>query len=513
MDKTKILKTFLITIFLACNIGLNFAKAADIGNETVNTSTLTANDAITFTSSLGGILNYNTDAIDTLSSISTENDGVGTLQLSDFFEILVINGDIGSATKKINNISFLSYSPLDVNGSIYANSITSGDNYFGILSLYGANSSIQTSIGDATYAIGEINVSAENVSFYEDIYATGFNINSSNSAIIYGTTNVIEDFTMYSSSTLTIDSASQIEITDSATLDDTLNLGILSTSSSDVIIDGTGTANITITDGSSLYFDYADATNISTADTYAFIDNFDGGITVTASNLVVTDNSILLKSSVIADSNSLSLTTSIDSSTTSRLSSRNLSNLNSIFASSNSSLQLSLFKLSTQSTLDDALTSLRIESNNMVQMASFDITNQIDNIIDTRTQSINSHNVNKTIGAITASEDANNKTGSWGSVFGNRTIQGKLEGEEGYKSNTGGVVFGFDKVEKIKNYNSIIGGTFAYSNAVTRSDSVSNQKVSIDSYQFSLYNHMQILRAWVFIASIPQIFPTTNMTH
>jgi len=488
MTRKKLLKTILLTTIFACNIGIKYASAVDIGNEAVNTSTLSTNDTITFTSSSGGILNYDDSTITTLSTISTDNNSVGTLQISYAFDNLIIDGDIGSATKKINSISFLDSGVLEVSGSIYVDSITADINYYGELLLVGDNSSIQASIGGTDYQIGAITVNAENVTFSGDIYVGNFDIISNKSAIISGTTNVMENLTMYSASTLTINTGSQMETTSTATLRGTLNIGISSSSSSSpaiLISGGTGS----VADGTALYFDYSDATNISTSNTYKFINSSDGDVTVTPSTLTVTDNSLLLTSAVSQeDSKSLSLTTSVDTSTTSQLTSKNLSTLNLILDSGNSSVQTSLFQLSTQSALDDALSSLQLERNNMVQMVSFDITNQINNIIDNRAQSINLHNKNKS-DATTASDNATKMNGLWGNIFGNRAIQGTLGGEEGYKSSTGGVVFGFDKVKEIKDHNSTIGGTFAYANGFANSGSVSGQKISIDSYQLSLYNH------------------------
>lgn len=527
----KILKAVIYTIITSI-ISINYTNAAEIpADSTLNTSELSNGETVSFIGTSDGTLNYD-GGVNTLSTISSINNGIGIIEISDI-NSLSITGDIGSANNKINNIDFVLPGTISFDGNIYANSITSFAYYAGSLNLQGDNSVVDALIGTDTAGLGSINIEAENITFSDDIYVGTFNVRSGKSATLSGTTNVVETLDMTdSSSALTISTGSQLDIanntiTPTMTIDGTLNIGILSTSSTDAVItSSTGDATATIADGTIINFDYSDATSISTSDTYDFISGFASGFS--GSSLTISDNSILLSSSIdTTDDTKLTLSTSIDSSTTSQLNSQDYSTLNLLLNNTSisdiSSIQTGLFKISDQTTLEDSLSSFQLDKSNMVQMASFDISNQVNNIIDSRISSINLGNKNKfyllgkkklpkskfhfhgkhnlKVKKPAATEETFDETpderqpdtnmGLWGNVFGNQSVQKGLDGASGYTSSGGGVVFGYDNMIKTNNHNIILGGAITYGNSFVNSDnSLSDQKTSIDSYQISLYSHV-----------------------
>lgn len=486
-----LLKVIILTIIVSSKIFVFSSSAAtvEIGDETVNTSSSDVGnyDSISFTGSDpdSGILEHDTSVF-YLTTISTANNGVGILEINSN-SMLYLEGDIGSDTNMINYISFTHTlaAGLQAEGSIYANSIIKSSSGAASLFLRGNDSYIAASIGTATTSLDIINFYDSTATFLQDIYTEELYLSNHSGAILANSVNNIGTLTLNDSTTsLTINNGAQISISSSMSLDGTLNIGVLSTSSTDPVIAGGGNSG-SIAAGTTINFDYADATDISISDSYEIMNGFSD---LTVGTTTITDNSLLLVAGIdSSESGKLVLTNSLDSDVTSQLSSDDLSTLNLLLDNSAisdiSTIQTTLFLMSSQSELENSLSSFQIDDNNMVQMSSFEISNQINDIIFTRLDSINLKNKNNI-------NYTKNNSGLWGNFFGNRVEQDSIDDAAAYDFDSSGVIFGFDNVTKTRYRNFIFGGAISYANGSADSDSYGRQQTDITSYQLSLYSHI-----------------------
>ncbi len=520
---------------------LNSAQATtinivNVGNTTKNTTDgdIISTNLILFTSAAGGTLNHNAGSAKTLAGISTDNDGIGTITINTIND-LDINGDIGSSSKAINQIIFSQFQNLSVTGSIYTqNGINADADGKGDLLLFGQDSIIHSNIGSSGLALDLITINNSNIGFVGDVFTDNFVINPNRSATFQSATannnnfgNVdlktgasftinsdlnLSTLSTTSSSTITIAAGKKITADGVLSFNGNLNLGILRSDSSTPLI--TSSSNITIVDGLKIHFDYSNATYLKKDDTYDFITasgTLSANSTLLNDDRNLTDTSILLAPSIVTVSgspNSIRVTQDIDSTTTAALSTNDLATANFVIDNTTiaqiDSARTALFKISTQSELKDALSTLQVDRSNMLQQTAVNISSSIENILEYRVQSLNyqqsqatsvrdlirTTNTNKNEVALVKSG------GLWAQTFGATAKQSDITTisagisttTKGYDTDFAGVSFGLDKVFKGETTNSIWGGAISYSKASAESRTLSKQKTDIDSYQFSLYN-------------------------
>jgi outer membrane autotransporter protein len=491
---------FLLSLYFYTSVANAQTTIGD--GETTNTSAVNDNSSVLFTGSSTGILNHNSES--TLADAQTNNNGIGSITINSTDD-LTINGDVGSSSKKINQITFSGSQNLYLGGDVYTkNGITSIDGDEGDVTFSGNNATIESNIGASDSKLGSVFIDGNSVLIKGNIFTNNTIINPGKKLTISNSTDTnqlgvvtadgaslilnsnasLVSLSTSSTSTFGVDAGKQATIGQATTFNGTLDIGIDRS-------DG-GTPSISLSSGaatvsaSAIDFDYSDASYLKSGDVFTFIDA--SSVTLNPSNIIVTDNSILLKPTLAG--NSGNATNAIDSTTTSRLNSPDLSTLNQLIGNSSISnidtIRTALFKISTQNELENALDTLQIEQNNMIPMASFDIANQVRNIVEYRVNSLNYQNKTNYYDKINYVK--NNKK-LWGNIFGSSADQSGSDGEEGFDYQNNGIIFGYDGVLKSEYRNFILGGTFSYSKGRTNSNSVSNQETAIDSYQFSLYNH------------------------
>ncbi|MES2677779.1 MAG: autotransporter outer membrane beta-barrel domain-containing protein [Pseudomonadota bacterium] len=525
-NKYKII-IFTLVIILG---NFNFAKAdtVKIGDDATAGTTASNGKSVLFTGtevdSHEGVLIHDAAPSSSLSisDISTDHDGVGIFRITNS-DTLIINGDVGSAAKRIDTIDFQNSTILAIYGSIYTkNGIITSTTSQGDIDFFGRSTVVNSKIGASDKHLVFIKIAnSAGVTFSGgDIFVDSFVTQGNSFATINGSgTNSLGSTTLQTNSTLNLNqntlvtllsmaNSSTINIAAGKTLtgsgalsfDGNLRLGIIESDSSTPSI--LSTDNINLANGLKINFDYSQATYLKQNDQSSIIvvDSPTNHLNVTTDNLgTITDNSILLKESVekiinAGSDESLVVTYSIDSATTSALNKQNLATVNFLLdnttATGIDSARTALLKISTQSELENTLKTLQVEKNNMTQKTSLDIANAVDNVIGYRVQSLN---YDQFVAFDKKDPKGNplaiNNKGLWGQVFGNASKQNDVNTTKGYDANFGGVSFGLDKVVKNSNSNSIWGGALSYAKANANSRELSDQKTDINSYQFSLYNY------------------------
>ncbi len=414
---------FFVVIFYYSNLVGAWAETITIGEgETLSTASTASGDNI--------ILNYsdsilNADVINDTSSvvlttISASSDGFGTINIDNAMEI---RGDTGSSAKRINQINFADYSYLQTYGNVYVvNGFNVGSSAGVNLETFGDNSKIKSSLGTSQSSKLEgITVSANNIKFYGNLFTQDFVINANSGAVIedsvtsantdiaiIGTNSSLtlnsnfniltNSLTNYANSNITIAADKQLIGTVdgnnySLNFNSSLNLAIARSNSTTPLITSDGNVNVdSLSSGSlNLDFDYSNATYLKQGDIYNFL-TAGGTLNTNSTTFNITDNSILLVPSVIQSGNNLQVTTSIDSATTTQLSAKNLVAANFLINATTTNVdaaRTALFRISTQSALEDALQNMYPQNNNMLQKTSADIAFAEENIIEHRLQDIN----------------------------------------------------------------------------------------------------------------------------
>jgi outer membrane autotransporter protein len=533
---------FGLILFLIANQSAYSSTFIGSG-QTVSTSTVANQDTVVFTGS-SGTLNYN-QALDRtvsngnkdLSSITTNTNGVGIININSF-NSLEITGNIGSATQKIDQITFSGTGTLIINGSLYTNNALGVDaSVGGGINLTGDDATIDSVIGTSGAKLVTLEIAGSNINFLGNLFVDTVSIASNKSATLSSSSIINSDLgnvTLFDNSSLTLNSSADISGLSTTTLstieiaankqlngsgnliiNGTLNLALSTSNSSTPMIAGN---NITIanTNGININFDYNDATFLKTGSSNA--QNFltaTTALTTGLNNVTITDTSVLLSPTITVSSNTKSLvvTQNIDTTTTNKLNDGDLAAANFLIdnatATDINSARTALFKITSQSSLEESLGTLQVDKSNMIQKTSMDIALAIENVVDYRLQSLNYQQ------SQIANEKANKKkaddarpilekniipknSGIWGQVFGATATMDDIENKKasstnldakGYDANFGGVIFGWDRIFRDENVNSIWGATVSYSKGSADSNSLSKQSTDINAYNLTLYNH------------------------
>lgn len=528
----QIQRTFYLAASLLISQNINaFAAITEIGNETKNASTITNGDSILFTNNIDGILNHDSGTAKNFAGISTDNDGIGKITINNSGD-LVINGDIGSATKRINQISFADFTSFAVGGDVYTtNGITTDASGKGDLLAAADNITINSNIGSSGLHLNVITINNRNINFNGNIFVDNFIVNDNTSSTIessgsnaLGTVSIgnnasltfndnINLSTLSSNVNSTMSIAAGKQLSGSGALiniNGTLNLGIDESDSSTALVASTG--NITVNNNTVIHFDYNNASFLKSGDNYDFLTTT-ATLNATASNLNnnITDTSILLAPTLTKVGQSLRLTQNIDATTTAKLNAGDLASanflINNTTATDIDAARTALFKITTQADLEKSLATLQVDNSNMLQRTAINISSSIENILEYRLQSLNyQHSKATSVRDLIRTKNTNKdevalikSSGLWGEVFGAKATQSDVTETsttsstatttKGYDVNFGGVSFGLDKVFKGDDNNSIWGGAVSYSKANAESRALSKQKTDINSYQFSVYNH------------------------
>ncbi len=528
---TKIKYKIIIFTFVIVFGNLNFAKAGVVRIADGATAGTTASNgnSVMFVGTGSGVLNHDAASPGiSINSISSNNDGVGTLRINSS-ENLAVNGDIGSAAKRIDTIDFQKPTVLNIYGSIYTkNGITTSESSQGDIDLFGSSTVVNSKIGStdkhidiiiiatpyssATFIGGDIFVDSflAKLGTFVEINGSGINYLGSTDLLSNSTLNLnqntfVTSLSTSSSSTINIAAGKTLTGSEVLNFNGNLRLGVVRSDSSTPSV--LSTNNINLADGLKINFDYSKASylnvNQNNQSSIIVVNSSTNHLNVDTTRFDtalgnITDNSILLKESVRKIINagvneSLVVTYEADKNTTAQLNTQNLATVNFLLYNTTATIdpaRTALLKISTQSELESALKTLQVEKNNMTQKTSLDIANAVDNVIDYRLQSLNYDQF-----TIFDKKDQNdnllktNNKGLWGQVFGSTSKQNDVSQTKGYDANFGGVSFGLDKVLKSDDANSIWGGALSYAKANANSKELSDQKTDINSYQFSLYNH------------------------
>ncbi len=538
------LKFFIVLTLIILLTDRSFAANFNIssaGNTyTSDTPGMVNDDTITFTSPTVGSFTFDNAADFTLSGISSNNPGIGTIT-SPTNSVFNINyGDVGSATNPINQIQSNSNQIYFRNSNIYTDSgiIIDDDPLLQARQLIfipndGNDMLIDSTIGDPTeYFTGIIiypSIQGTDTAFFNDsIYtnqtqvhtrmevmdgATNVNLgdidmnslgggiitlNANANATTYNDTilgnadefidNVVDNqLTIASNKTLTISGTSANFTT--TQINDTINLGIANNSppsidsSNDVTINNGATINLTYDENA--LFEYGD---------HIFLQVNDKSLTVDLDNVTLNHdlNSYILDSSIIRDDTSyagkktLVFRTSLKSEFPAILGEEGIDNIEIILNDElGDAIKAEIFKISDFDILTDSLDSLSIGQSNMVQTTSLNVVNKIDNVINYRTAALNFNDV-----GFSSGNTKKERGIIWGEFFGGYTKQDKKQNSDGYSSNISGIIFGADGIKRTQKANIITGIAMSYANSDINGDSLSNRSTNINSYQLTLYNNI-----------------------
>ncbi|MES2676736.1 MAG: autotransporter outer membrane beta-barrel domain-containing protein [Pseudomonadota bacterium] len=514
-------------------------------DETVNTSSLENGDSVVFNGTNSGTLKHNSTREIHLLSVTTDRDGVGLINMdSSSASVIRFVDDIGSATNRIDRIFFTTQLIANINNSFYAKTgIETALDGRGSITLDGDNSLvIFDHLGASNLRLGNIAVGGNNVSLSGNIFATSFFVVSLSKATIsdLAANNYLGDVRMEATSELSLNSDAKIgslftasqsviniaagkqiniipsdSVITNSNLTGTLNLNIdRSDSTKASILVGAGTLAIIAETVDlqivpyNINFNYANASYLKVGDSYDFIKSTSGAITVDINQLHFTDNSILLEPTVVLNGgNRLTLTTALDTNTTGKLDEKELATTTFIVSNQTAQdidlVRTSLLKISTQTELEEALKTFQIPQNNMLQLTSLGISNQIDNVIAYHTQSSSYENLASVYKLtrkplyeapykIKSKKKIKTQTEKslWGEVFGGSSQQTTIDNQAGFSNQSAGIIFGLDHVIKDNRSNQILGGAFSYASSKVSDKSATHQDATVNTYQLSLYSNI-----------------------
>jgi hypothetical protein len=523
--KNKNLLTLLISILVLSKIPTSSAAEVQIGqggSSGTASPAVNDNDTILFTGSSSGTLTHNT-ASRTLGTVTTNSNGVGTINFDTANQTLTL-GSVGSADKKINGINFnASGSALEIRGSLYTiNGITaedaSGNPVLGTLTVNGSKIDIVGNIASNSSRLNTINVlSNSSATFHDNVFTNSFVMNSSdttttlngsNSALgavnLSGTNTRLNlngnatatTLTTSTSSTLQINSAKQLNFSGAATINGTLSIGVDSSSNLSATTSVISNNTFTVNNGATINFDYSNSSYLQVGNIYNFVAT-SGTLNINGTQ-TITDNSFLLAptfTSVSGATNYLEVRQNLDTANRALLNAEDQALTNFLISSPVSAIdnpRTALLRLSTQTEVEDALSTFDTDKSNMLQRTAMSISNAVGNIISSHLQSANFDSFYK-------QNSTENGSNLWGEIFGATATQSSTQQKnsttntttkvKGYTSNFSGVVFGLDKTLKDSQVNSTWGGSLFYSMAQAENEALSKQKTDINSYGLSFYNY------------------------
>ncbi len=515
---------FAISVFALMFGAEANATEVSIGNgetrATSGTNSINSGDSVLFIGTSTGILEHNRPQDVTLGSISTDNAGVGNVNI-DTANYLTVNGDIGA----INNINFVRDGTLIANGNVFAKTITTDTSEMGSLTLLNNNNSVVSSnIGSDALNLSSIALDNSKTNFTGEIHTLGFSVNKTtgpSTATISGANSDLGNITM---------------IGDNGVLN--LNQNVAANSINNVAtskinfavgkklaINNDGNAPVSTIAGD-LGFDYSNASPQKLYSKYAFLTFSGVAGALTYDPSISTTNSInapfLLTPTVAKIGDNLVVTQTLNSTNFSTITSNKSFANFLIFGtagnSDNGGAQTALVNFKTQGEVEDALTNLAttsaIDSSNMLQKTSVDVSSAVGKLINNRLQALsyNKFAANLEVQAQKNNDPKSNpktdpKTNAdalkisglrgevWGEVFGAKSTQGDISKEgsatktKGYDADFAGVSFGLDKTFSREKIASIFGGAVSYGTASAKGDAFNKQKTDIKLYQLSLYNY------------------------
>ena len=258
--------------------------------------------------------------------------------------------------------------------------------------------------------------------------------------------------------------------------------------------------SITIANGSKISFSYSGLNNfIPTNTDYLLTDS--NTLNIDPDQVTILNNSIIIKMNLKVVGNQLFVFSGINDSIAHVLDDTDYNNVRNILDNNsikmiNTNLELmktELVKMTNMSQFKEAVGTLAVSKNNMIQMTSSNIIDKVNGAIDSRISALN-YNVT----GFAPRRSKWNKNGLWGQVFSSKVNRGTVDEEkgttdqqDGYRANINGFAFGFDHLLRgkgKKDFDSTIGLTFAYAKANTRDTSLAAREADIDSYQVALYN-------------------------
>lgn len=528
----KSLKIFTVACVLSgLFVSNSFAAQTTVGQgATVNSSSgFASNDTILFTGSTTGIFNVNSASVN-IGSVSTNNNGVGTLQIGQNTNQ---NGIAGSSDKRINGVTVANGVRYYLLNDIYTiNGIT---NFSGVgsggLTISNKNLSAYASVGTSLNKLSSIqfvnDITGYRANIYGDVYINQITFNSGATLYIDGQSELgdirldaapksalilngnstgsrilstADTNGTYNGSKLQIAAGKSLTLsgTSASDINGFLDLGITygasaSIQAADTVSLNTGTLNSVLR----INFDYANSTNLNTGEhTFLSAATLDttspssSGNTCMASgstcNYSLTDTSILLTPTVKRQAETLVLSNALDNTVVAQLGTYETANMYDLLDDTNlAALRTEMLKISDVDTLKKSMDTLEDERNNMIQNTSLDVSEKIHDIINYRTMALNYNYVGFSSG------DKKPQKGSlWGQVFGSTVTQDQRLGEEGYKSTVGGVVFGGDGIIRSSDTDIALGLALSYADASAKGDSLANQTTDIKSYQATIYNYV-----------------------
>ncbi len=511
-------KIVLCLLLLFCSNAFATVYEINTGESPTSASlSLTVNDSINFIGT-DGTLTISA-ASENVGLVSTNNNGVGILSFSNAISGLDVSGDIGSLENKIDKITASAdFTTLNFSNNIYTvNGIVNDtNNHFKIVADGSQNQLIDSSIGTATEALKEIQISntSGDVTFSgSDLFTNVLTIDSNAVAIVSSTGSVnLGDLANNGSLTINNDVtigditgsgyfkiadgkvATIVDIGDvTFSTGDSLNIEV-DDRASDAQFKFTGGNTINVNDGTSISFDYVNGSSVSVGSTYDFLTTTGTLATDNAlSGVSVTDNSFLLDPAISIVGSALRVTNNLDTSSTALLKSDDLELLNNIISLESvggnmSLLNSGLLSSTSQASFEEALDTVDGADNNMTAISSINISNRIDDIINSRIASIK---INKKRGFSSGNKNKSIiiRNNIWGQVFAGSADQETISNEDGYKTNTSGLVFGADvALQRPRGAESILGVALSYGMADVEDKSVSEQETDISSYHVSFYN-------------------------
>jgi outer membrane autotransporter protein len=211
------------------------------------------------------------------------------------------------------------------------------------------------------------------------------------------------------------------------------------------------------------------------------------GVSGSVSDIDVSDNSFLFNNALVLSGNKIVSAVSQDATnfSVSVLGADNFALINN--ALDNADLTAGIISLGSMQQLDQGLETLKPINNESIVNTSLLMNDNATNVIGLHLQQINADY------AGFSADDAKYKNDGkiWGQVFGATSSQSKIKDDEGYKANSGGLMFGGDHIFGGET-NVILGGALAY-NKANISNNLSatskNNDANISSYQIILYNN------------------------
>ncbi len=521
----RFMKRFLfvfLSIFLAFLL-INKSIAADTNiatGATENTSggSFSNGHSVSFVGISGGTLNVNhvgsLGTADILNESSNGTNNIGHIEFTNIGE-LDIDGVVGTSTSLIDKITLTSSSTVVFNdeinvangvitdtdnaGSIrfagigdgfLVNSVIGGDglgasgNYFNNIDITNDNGGTITFNNNIFTNITQI--SANNtmhiLSSATDVNLGTLTLSQASTSLILDTDANAASYSSGSTASLTIANGKALNISGGAsTLNGAATFGIDYSASESF----TSNAAVTVTDGMELTFDYSNATDLNVGD-HTFLSTTNTLTANDPNSYQISDNSILLKSTVSKNSETLVLSNVLDEDVTILLGEEETYHMNYLLDDSlGSTIRTELLKIQDQETLEVSLDSLEQERNNMVQTTSLDISNRVQDVINYRTMALNYNYI-----GFSSGNEQRRRGSIWGEVFGGYVSQDERLDEEGYTSTLGGAVFGGDGVIRGSSIDTTVGLAVSYANANVKGDSMASQNTDINSYQVTLYNNI-----------------------